>query len=325
MLVTINDFVGQISVAQVDSLPVRENLELFIKQREPEILTDILGSELYDYVLTANENIKSGLLPLISVAQSGDIHSLNKFYVSSYQDLVKIKQAYKAIYINPDTLPLTASIIPYPDGSEPLLSDIVSNSYIKSGSLGSDGVLNSFRMVFDAIDENGSLGRVFIDELFSVEIDSPELWGVIDTSLSLTELLTISGAKNAKLKSYGFQSKTSQSVESISVMKIGENEFRFFSVDFFVGLIERLKKIASNYIWYYFSRDQDSLNTSSGQARPVSENAVLANPAYKQAIVWNEMVDLIYKNDSYSVIAYSSEIHGCEMMFKYSKINHLNF
>lgn len=47
ILIDASYFIGQITIAQVETPPVSENLQLFIEKYEPEILRKLLGKDFY--------------------------------------------------------------------------------------------------------------------------------------------------------------------------------------------------------------------------------------------------------------------------------------
>lgn len=94
-------------------------------------------------------------------------------------------------------------------------------------------------------------------------------------------------------------------------------------------LIDRLSKISAYYVWYWFSRENNTYLASGGAATTKQENADRANPATKQTENWNRMHDFIF--DKHNGLVTRDDLAQLEVFKRtrirceYARINPLNF
>lgn len=312
MLVSHNDFVGELAIASVDTAPVMEKLNLIIANREPEIMTDLYGIDRYNELIFLNESIKSEIA--IKTSLSKDDTGI--FYVNNSLELSEVDQELNNISV--EDLANDLSAISSPFGTNlPLLSD-----YLRTSAILADGS-DSVWIRFDAQDNNGSLGTVFLNELFQVKLSSPESFGFTDTFVSLQDIIEASELKQAKIKSIGFTFDAAPEKRILKSIIFNDDTYIFALKDSVSFVLNYVKKIVSHYVWYWYSRDLHTLTSGWGETKGKGENATVADASLKQSKVWNEMSEMIFKGKTYP---YWDSV--CNWHFyhsKYAPINILNF
>lgn len=312
MLVSHIDFVGELSIASVDTPPVMEKLNLLIENREPEIMIDLYGLEKYNQLIFLNESIKSEIM----IKTSESKNDTGIFYVNNSLELGEIDQELNNISVEDLANDLSAISSPFGDNL-PLLSD-----YLRTSAILANGS-NSVWIRFDAQDNVGPLGSVFINELFQVKLSSPESFGFIDTFVPLQDLIEASELKQAKIKSIGFTFDAAPEKRILQSIVFKDETYIFAMKESVNFVLKYIKKIVSHFVWYWYSRDLHTLTSGSGEAKGKSENATVADASLKQSKIWNEMSNMIFKGRHYP---YWDNI--CNWHFyhsKYAPINILNF
>lgn len=329
MLVDHTIFSGELNIAQLETTPVSDKVDLFIKNREPEVLRDVFGDDGYKLLLELN----TVGLPSISVKTSTSEDGKGKFYVDNAAQLDLITQEPNGIsFVSESPYDLVISCKPgYPDLP---LSD-----YLRTASLTStDGV----SQMFECYDINGSLGKVIIDSDRHCFIEDPSLWGLnpLDFQFTYDEMIEISDDASAMCNGYGFVVNVSYEKNSIYKSTFLTDTYYFYDHDIVSQILKDAKFIAASFIWYWYSRDLNSFMSAMGTARGKAENAEPVDPAGSQAKIWNEMSDCIYKYvtpNNRSHIRYMYNIwrsllpnqefqnNWRNIVSKYKKINVLNF
>lgn len=311
MLVSHTDFVGLLTIASIDTAPVMENLNLSIKQREPEVLTDVYGTRGYLNLLELN----SAVIGEIDVLIANPVVGTGIFYVNSIVEKLKLNQGLGGIVVDAGVGPVSA--MAFADPSD----DSLSNFLRSSSFYNQDINLNAF-MTYECFDQTGSLGIVHVDKLFQCKIDSPGLWGIVDTNISLDDLISLSDSKQAKFSKFGFTLGYDNNLSFLPGIKFKGQLFFLGDKNSLENYIDHAKKISTRYIWYWYSRQINSKTTVSGETRLKFENSYVVDPAEKQVQIWNEMHDLIF----HDCMPYFREgLNKFDLRCKYAKINVLNF
>lgn len=299
-LLTHEDFVGSISIAQIDTEPVFELLQTFINSREPEILIDLFGIDGYRNLILMDKSILSSVQ-----MQAGSLFNDGVFYANILiSEWMKIHQHNDDIYIDNLANQLIAKSADI-TSDYPKLSDVLRNHDIS----GSSGVW----MVLDVFNSSGDLGSVFINSNLDVRLSNPSAWPApINTIDDL-----YNNSLNVDIKAFGFAIDADSGHQRIKSLLFNGDLYSFASAEYSELVLKTAKKIAAHFIWYWYSRNKQTLTTSSGEMRQKSENSEPAGQADKQAMVWNEMSRMI----KYIGI----KRHHCLINGKYAPINDLNF
>lgn len=309
MLVNYKVFEGFLSIASVETPPVLSKVNLFINQREPEILGDIFGHMYKEYL----SKIDIENMPTFQIIGGSIPDKKGVFVVDNAEELSSIIQREFSFIVQ--------SLSDITIRSKPFLNSPKLADYIRSSKIESNG---DVWMYYDCMEGQNSLGKVFINSLFECKIEYPALWGVVDSDVSFSDLISITGAKNALISEYGFLHEYKGSISRVYEATFGPDYFFFMDPDFAIWA----RDIAARFVWYWYSRDLNSLMANSGTARTKTENAHQVDPAQKQAEVWNDMHDLIFssgKNRTGCPISQLNIFCCKKTKKKYDKINILNF
>lgn len=299
-LLTHSDFVGPVAVASVDVDYVYEALQIFIDQREPEVMTDLFGVDGYKNLLIMNDAIMSS----VHVTSSGVIGD-GIFYVDSLLQWAKVKQHLYDIHIENLESPLIVKSAQITQNNPDLKTNLI-NAAFRGGS--------GIWLAYEVFDANGDLGFVYVNENKEIILTDPSSWML--TNNTIDDLIAESISRSAKIRSFGFYIEANAGDQRLQSIAIDGVLYSFADAQSTKLLLDDVKKIASHFVWYWYSRGKQSLTTVSGEMRQKSENAEPVGQADKQMSVWNDMSRMIRNMHHHKI---------CKWNRKYAPINDLNF